>query len=131
VETPPTGSAGVTAPPKRIQLRRTKGWRLPEGAVKVDRSTDFGNPWRVERWPDGPGWFVRGPGDRRTDRFDTEDEATAESVVLFRRLLDSGTYNAQRRVVKIREVLRGKDLACWCAEGAPCHADVLLEVANS
>lgn len=26
--------------------------------------------------------------------------------------------------------LRGKDLACWCKEGAPCHADILLELAN-
>ena len=26
--------------------------------------------------------------------------------------------------------LRGKDLACWCKEGEPCHADVLLELAN-
>ena len=28
------------------------------------------------------------------------------------------------------ETLRGKDLACWCPEGQPCHADVLLELAN-
>jgi hypothetical protein len=27
--------------------------------------------------------------------------------------------------------LRGKDLACWCAEDQPCHADVLLEWANA
>lgn len=27
-------------------------------------------------------------------------------------------------------LLRGKDLACWCKEGAPCHADILLELAN-
>lgn len=33
--------------PTRIQLRRTKGWRMPAGAVKVDRTTAFGNPWRV------------------------------------------------------------------------------------
>lgn len=26
--------------------------------------------------------------------------------------------------------LRGKNLACWCALDAPCHADVLLELAN-
>lgn len=25
--------------------------------------------------------------------------------------------------------LRGKDLLCWCYP-APCHADVLLELAN-
>jgi hypothetical protein len=27
--------------------------------------------------------------------------------------------------------LRGKNLACWCKPGEPCHADVLLELANS
>lgn len=26
--------------------------------------------------------------------------------------------------------LRGKNLACWCALDKPCHADVLLELAN-
>ncbi len=33
--------------PKRIQLSRARGWRMPPGAVKVDRSTRFGNPYRV------------------------------------------------------------------------------------
>lgn len=31
--------------PERIQLRRTKGWRMPANTVKVDRSTRWGNPW--------------------------------------------------------------------------------------
>lgn len=31
---------------------------------------------------------------------------------------------------RIRAELRGHDLACWCALGQPCHADVLLELAN-
>ncbi len=26
--------------------------------------------------------------------------------------------------------LRGKNLACWCEAGEPCHADVLIEIAN-
>ena len=26
--------------------------------------------------------------------------------------------------------LRGHDLACWCPLDGPCHADVLLELAN-
>lgn len=26
--------------------------------------------------------------------------------------------------------LRGKDLACYCPLGKPCHADVLLRLAN-
>jgi hypothetical protein len=27
--------------------------------------------------------------------------------------------------------LRGKNLACWCRLDQPCHADVLLELANA
>ena len=33
--------------PQRIQLKRTKGWKMPPNTVKVDRSTRWGNPWRV------------------------------------------------------------------------------------
>jgi hypothetical protein len=32
--------------------------------------------------------------------------------------------------VAVREELRGKNLACWCAVGEPCHADILLRAAN-
>ena len=34
------------AQPKRIQRKRTKGWRMPPGAVYVGRPTKWGNPWR-------------------------------------------------------------------------------------
>jgi hypothetical protein len=34
--------------PKRIQLRRTKGWRMPANTVKVDRSAKYGNPFRTD-----------------------------------------------------------------------------------
>lgn len=30
----------------------------------------------------------------------------------------------------VLDVLKGKDLCCWCALDQPCHADVLLELAN-
>lgn len=36
----------VTAP-VRIQRRRTKGWRMPEGAVYVGRPSPWGNPFPV------------------------------------------------------------------------------------
>jgi len=40
--------------------------------------------------------------------------------------------NADRALFfdKLRD-LRGKDLACWCRLDQPCHADVLLELANN
>lgn len=28
------------------------------------------------------------------------------------------------------KVLKGKDLMCWCPLDKPCHADILLELAN-
>lgn len=30
----------------------------------------------------------------------------------------------------LRKALAAKNLACWCKPGDPCHADVLLELAN-
>jgi hypothetical protein len=36
----------------------------------------------------------------------------------------------QRIAVSIGQ-LRGKNLACFCDEGKPCHGDVLIEMANA
>ncbi|MBF9653902.1 DUF4326 domain-containing protein, partial [Streptococcus pseudopneumoniae] len=46
--------------PVRIQLRRTKGWRMPANTVKVDRTTIYGNPFRVGEDPSklGPRWWA-------------------------------------------------------------------------
>lgn len=97
--------------PKRIQRQRTKGWRMPEGAVYVGRPTKWGNPFRV--------------GTRT--RFEGLDELVynrARAVVLFRE-------NAWHLGLDLDATeLRGKDLCCWCPLDQPCHADVLLEWAN-
>lgn len=34
--------------PKRIQRKRSKGWRMPAGAVYVGRGTKWGNPFTIE-----------------------------------------------------------------------------------
>lgn len=110
--------------PQRIQLRRTKGWRMPPNTVKVDRSTQWGNPWRVHRHAIGPvaaTWWVWGP--RADEECATEADALALSLRKFR-------YYAEQRP-ELVAALRGKDLACWCALDQPCHADVLLELANA
>lgn len=94
--------------PVRIQRRRSKGWRMPEGAVYVGRPTKWGNPF--------------GAGHSRMNASDRRD-----AVDLFRGwvvgLLSNGTGYPLG-------ALRGKDLACWCPLDQPCHADVLLELAN-
>ena len=38
----------MTMAPKRIQRQRTKGWRMPKGAIYVGRPSRWGNPWPVE-----------------------------------------------------------------------------------
>src|SRR5690348_15913346 len=47
---------------QRVQRKRTKGWKAPEGAVYVGRGTPFGNPWAVTRTTIGTGWAVQWAG---------------------------------------------------------------------
>lgn len=105
----------------RIQRRRTKGWRMPAGAVNVCRPCDWGNPFRVGDLVgiEAPSVWSKGA------MFHYEPVITAEIAVLLFRIWVTGRLEEQ-----IREELAGKDLVCWCAPGQPCHADVLLEIAN-
>ena len=94
--------------PKRIQRKRTKGWKMPEEAVYVGRPTKWGNPFKVGR------------------------EGDAEMcVALYRRMVTEENIWTMPNKQGIKDELRGKDLACWCALDKPCHADVLLEIANA
>jgi Domain of unknown function (DUF4326) len=88
--------------PQRIQLRRTKGWRKPQGAIVVSRPSKWGNPISVQEF------------------------GRAEAIRLYREWLLKN-YS----VSEIRQALAGHDLACWCLLDQPCHADVLLELANA
>lgn len=99
--------------PQRIRLSRVKGWRMPAGAVKVDRSTRWGNPFRV-----GEDIGGRGPVDQ------------AGAVQMFRDMLADPELRSLCGYPVDLSPLRGRHLACWCALGEPCHADLLLEVVN-
>ena len=108
--------------PKRVQLSRAKGWRMPENTVKVDRSTSYGNPFTV-----APGLE---PGRRVGGMRPYWCVPSAEdAVACFREMLrfPGETADAYRALIP---TLRGKNLACWCKLDQPCHADVLLELAN-
>lgn len=104
--------------PKRIQRKRTKGWRMPENAVYVGRPTKWGNPFMVV--------------DVLEAYCGNEREARADCVRSYREYLlrDDGAYIRLASAVDAARELRGKDLACWCPLDQPCHADVLLELAN-
>ncbi|SDC07533.1 protein of unknown function [Bradyrhizobium brasilense] len=112
--------------PERIQLSRAAGWRMPVNTVKVDRTTPFGNPYRIgepldakiaRRW----GWEISPAGKKLVC------EDATEAVKRFKHALqwDEAIHDY------VRDKLKGKNLACWCALGEPCHADVLLWLANA
>ena len=109
--------------PKRIQRKRTKGWRMPENAVYVGRPTIWGNPYVIGKT------IAECTGDHCFCVIETASDAVAE----YRHdLLLHETYKnvPPHPVVKRIGELRGRDLACWCPLDQPCHADVLLELAN-
>ena len=101
--------------PQRIQLKRTKGWRMPENTVVVSRPSKWGNPFKV------------GDFGYPTAQF---------CVARYRQLLKGNIWSFPTKE-DIQRELRGKNLACWCplvdkdGNKVPCHADVLLEIANA
>jgi len=117
--------------PQRIQRRRIKGWRMPEGAVYVGRPTVWGNPYIIVR-SNKTTWDVCGPyttyNTLATFTSRTGAEARADAVRRLRRLVAESRdpWGTDR----VRAELAGRDLACWCPLDQPCHADVLLELAN-
>ena len=110
--------------PVRLQLSRRKGFNLQEwsrevnglSAVKVDRTTMWGNRWKVGVY---------------SIRLGREIATDAEAVDAYRAL----AWPEPHHIAWVQENLRGKNLACWCALPKPgdpdiCHAAVLLEIAN-
>jgi hypothetical protein len=122
-------SLGTEPPaPKRIQRKRTKGWRMPEGAVYVGRPTKWGNPYDWREYPT----LVRGFGADDGEPTRVSDASRKRfAVVDFKSVCvhEIGSFQYPSRD-EIRRELAGKDLACWCPLDQPCHADVLLELAN-
>ena len=114
--------------PVRIQRKRTKGWRMPEGAVYVGRPSKWGNPYVVHEHDD------RTCGEDLENCHVIDHASTpAEAVRAFEYAMRwplSGEPTVPHPD-DIRAELAGRDLACWCPLDQPCHADVLLEVANS
>lgn len=117
--------------PKRIQRKRTKGWKMPPNTIYVGRGSKWGNPFKVIKKRTG-GFLVKRVGvgrKRRTQKvierlFGWETYAVDCSIELYREQIVPHIHP-----LSLRE-LKGKNLACWCSLDVPCHADVLLEVAN-
>ena len=119
--------------PERVQRKRTKGWKMPENTIYVGRPSIFGNPYKptddlsyelcvllyrtmVKGIWDGP-LFPRLISDAQVHRYYVAQEKWSKKF-------------GEHPLTYIQRNLRGKNLTCWCKEGEPCHADVLLELAN-
>lgn len=115
--------------PKRIQRRRTRGWRMPAGAIYVGRPTKWGNRYRVV--PAGRVWAVESVKGRPIALgFKSRREAARFAVDCYRHWLTRKPEGLKLCREHLHE-LRGHDLADWCGPDEPCHADVLLERANA
>ncbi len=109
-------SAHASAParagaPQRVQLKRSAGWKMPANTVKVDRTTRWGNPFTI-----------------------AECGSVAIAVAQHGRWMRgeiAAPGGAEPPTTEaIRVALAGRHLACWCALNGPCHADLLLTLAN-
>ena len=94
--------------PIRIQRQRTKGWKMPANTVYVGRPTKWGNPYAAKVWG-----------------------SVERAVGQYRKMLSWPEVEGSQELRALLPELRGKNLACWCPLDQPCHADVLLELANS
>lgn len=116
--------------PIRIQRKRTKGWKMPPNTVCVDRTSKWGNIFRMglfyQLLPYG---FSCSSGNHEGYRWCGDRKTATE---MFKEMLGRKTENWEFHptIDEIKE-LRGKTLACWCPLDQPCHADVLLEIANA
>jgi hypothetical protein len=90
---------------------------MPEGVIYVGRPTKWGNPFKV--------------GAKNPYGTITQDKRHSWQLYL------GFAPQNEKLIEAARKELRGKDLACWCplfdelGNPAPCHADILLKLANS
>jgi hypothetical protein len=116
--------------PVRIQRSRQHKQVSSNGLpiIYVGRKTKWGNPFVVGKFIHDTWW----------DSFDKEDKIkyfsddysavpdNAEAVRLFKKY-----WKVSEQGYEPKELLKGKNLSCWCKVGEPCHADILLEMASS
>src|SRR5687768_14005780 len=121
--------------PIRIQRKRTKGYNLQADSlsrnglpcVYVGRPSWWGNPFRVD--------YSKAEFERQ-QCLDAFRALLTLDYEWFKRtgfmpwtagaVISVWGLKTVADIDNLLEPLRGKNLACWCREGAPCHADILL-----
>lgn len=114
--------------PKRIQLRRTKGWRKPAGAISCARPSRWGNPWRVEEYGRGRRRWFRVLSENgevmKGSQSPNKASAVADCLRLYRWYLEEMLRLDPAFLDPLRTAT---GLCCYCGEAEPCHVDVLIE----
>lgn len=98
---------------RRIQRRRTKGWRMPPHAVYVGRPTRWGNEFRP-------------------DMLDVHGQPLGRQRALELYRISVERFVSEAPLAEVEAwlaPLRQMDLVCWCPIEEPCHADFLLQLA--
>lgn len=120
----------MNAIPQRRQRNRTKGWRMGD-AVYVGRPSRWGNPY-----------VLGAQMSTKTLTLSCAESTVmdpAHAVALYERWLDGDPtvplsgWNFSHQPPTHEEItteLASRDLCCWCPADQPCHADVLLRIAN-
>lgn len=116
--------------PIRVQRKRTKGWRMPENTVCVSRPSKFGNPFKLTI----DGWILYYKTGKIVGSpwcyWSNGGGFTALCIInLYEQWITGKLPKFLPPVPDVSE-LRGKNLACFCPLDFPCHADVLLKLAN-
>jgi len=95
--------------PKRIQRKRTKGWKMPANTIYVGRPTRWGNPYVI--------------GNEKDPYTHEIIKDAKQAVELYKEYIESVLYVNPAYL----EELRGKNLACWCKLEDLCHVDIILQ----
>ena len=119
--------------PKRIQRKRTKGSKVPEGTIDCTRNGKRGNPFKFNgdsisyRFPNPPvswyKWSHLG--------FVEPSHGQAVACELFRLWAYGEILLPGMEKPPDFTALRDENLSCFCALDAPCHVDIILQIANS
>lgn len=89
--------------PQRGRRERRRDWRKPVDAVIVSRPSSWGNQYKVQ---------------------DADQQGAVDAYRFW-------LASHPERISQARKELAGKQLLCYCRLDQPCHADVLIEVANT
>lgn len=128
-----------TSRPQPQRIKRTEDWKPSKGAVWVGPRSKFYNPFaaKIKRGESGQATMTR--------QYLVNDFRHWLTLPLVRRMTVNGwadvapgnwqeflgvPFAGRQPILDALPGMRGKDIVCWCSTSQPCHADVLLELAN-